>query len=81
MKCRAIKSNNYSAKWLFDKIRYMGKLFELDDTSSSEYMEFQDVLDTYDFDNKTHLFDTATTMERVNIFSIDSMNGFSKSLD
>lgn len=43
----------------------MGKLFDSDDTSSSEYMEIQDVLDTYAFDEKTHLFDTAAIMERV----------------
>lgn len=55
-------------------MKYLGHLIDFDTDAANEYLEFQDVLDNFDYDEKTKLFDPTHLMERV----IDSIIGFIK---
>lgn len=46
----------------------MGHLIDFDAEAANEYSEFQDVLDMYDYDENTKLFDTQKRMEEVICF-------------
>lgn len=63
----AHKGHNRSADWLFDKMKYLGHLIDFDIDSANEYLEFQEILDNYDYNEATRLFDPTARMESVNI--------------
>lgn len=65
----ARKSKNYSADWYFERIRYLGYVFEYEIELYDEYIKFQDVLDVVDQSNIS-MYDTQDKFE----FKVGSMN-------
>lgn len=64
---RATKNHNYTVDWLFKKMKYLGHLIDLDMDAANEYIEFQDVLDNFAFNETTGLFESNVIMDRVYI--------------
>lgn len=59
---RERKSKNYSADWYFERIRYLGYVFEYEIEMYDEYIKFQDVLDVVDQSNIS-MYDTQDKFE------------------
>lgn len=73
---RARKSKNYSSDWYFERIPFLGYLFEYEVELYDEYIKFQDVLDVVDQSNIS-MYDTqdkfefkVSSQQNVNIFSV-----------
>lgn len=47
-------------------MKYLGHLIDFDTDATHEYLEFQDVLDNFDYNEETKLFDPTDLMQRVN---------------
>lgn len=67
----ANKGHNRSVDWLFDKMKYLGHLIDFDIDSANEYLDFQEILDNYDYDEVTKLYDPTYRMELVNEFRLE----------
>lgn len=60
---RASKIRNYNEEWILGRLRYLGRLYDFDGDGREIYEHFQDLLDKYDSNKTTGLWNIYERMK------------------